>query len=249
MSCTLLQEFWCPSQLGKSSEHTMAKHMGSHRNARFPSQPPKQGIHICVGKCLASLCPMQFDEHMIGGDFCRMCSSDVSHNLINEIRRDIKSARSVDGLDLGPVFEDAAITDMETIFGDIDILEPKGECLPYPDCRLIEEPNEKSISLVATGLKQFLNLVFRDGRWTLTFLLLLSQDVFGDWRSLGDVMKKRFVPSGTSRQVGCGLVLHVARDSFHAPVIVIKAPNHRERVIDGAIRSDLFHWICREYLE
>ncbi len=141
----------------------MAKHMGSYGNACFPSQSPKERVHICIGQRLSCPRPLQFDEQMVRLNVYGVDSADIGHNLINEIRRHIDSAWCMDRFDFRPILQETAITDMEPVFCDVHILHVK--CKDFPDThrRLIQEPNEQTIPLIGAGIEQFLYLGFRDG--------------------------------------------------------------------------------------
>src|SRR5215469_10035724 len=155
----------------------------------------------------------------------------------------------MDRLDLCSIGKLSAIPNMDAILSNIDIFHKKGQRLPHAHRRFVQETHQKAIAHIGTRIEEFLDLVLRDGFRMLSLLFFLSQDVFGNGRPLGDVVKKRLVPTHTRRQEGGGLVPHIGRDCFHTPVIVVKASHDREGMVDRAVRASLWNGLGWEHLE
>src|SRR6266699_522871 len=62
-------------------------------------------------------------------------------------------------------------------------------------------------------------------------------------------MKKSLVSPGARGPGGGGFLLHIGRDLFHPPMVIVKASDHRQRMIDGAIGSRLCYRMSRKHLE
>src|SRR5258707_9813361 len=66
-------------------------------------------------------------------------------------------------------------------------------CANERDRLLIRLLYEQAVPFICAGIKQFLNLLFGEDRWVLASVFFLLEDIFADWRSLADVVQKRFV--------------------------------------------------------
>jgi hypothetical protein len=75
----------------------------------------------------------------------------------------------------------------------------------------------------------------------LLFLFLLSEDIFRNRGPGCDVMEKALISSGASREGSCCLLLQVGRNLIPPPMIVVKASNRCQGMINRAVRSSLFH--------
>src|ERR1700686_3018811 len=138
----------------------------------------------------------------------------------------------MNGFDLSPVCERTAISNMDTILGDINILDKKGQRFSNSQSRFIEQPDEQTIALVRTSVEQQLHLISCNDLWMVPLLFLLFQNMLGNWRTLGQMMKERFVTTSTSWQVGWGFVFHFEGVCFHSPMVVVEAGKHAKRVVD-----------------
>src|SRR6266487_3038519 len=152
-------------------------------------------------------------------------------------------------LDLGTVLKGSPITNVQLVFGYIDILHPERERFSHADCRFIEEPDQETIPLVATGIKEQLDLIFGDGLWAKALGLFLLENIFLDRRSFRNMVQERFVPPGVSWKVGSGRALDIRYGLFQPPVVVVKAPHHCEGMINGPVRTRLGNGMSREYLK
>jgi len=138
---------------------------------------------------------------------------------------------------------------MQLVFGHIYILYPERERFSHADCRFVEESDQETIPLVATGIQELLDLILSDGLWAKALGLFLLENIFLDRRPLGEMMQERFVaPSASGKEGGCGL-FDIPLDLFQPPVVVVKAPYHREGMINGPVRTCLGNGMSREYLE
>src|SRR2546423_14917716 len=111
----------------------MAEHMGSYSNACFPPQPSKERVHICIGHRLACSRSLQFNEQVVRLNFYRVYFPNIGDNFINKIRRYINATWGMDCFDFRLILKRTAITDMNTIFRDINILDKKSQRLSYAD--------------------------------------------------------------------------------------------------------------------
>jgi len=155
----------------------------------------------------------------------------------------------VDSFDLGTVLKGSPITNMQLVFSHIDILHPERERFSYADGRFIEESDQETISLIATGIKELLDLIFGDGLWPKALGFFLFENIFLDGRSFRNVVQERFVPPGASWKVGRSRALNIRDGLFQPPVVVVEAPHHRERMINGPVRTCLGNGMSREHLE
>src|SRR5260221_13028594 len=155
----------------------------------------------------------------------------------------------MNSLDLRSIGKLSTITNMDAILCNINIFYKKRECFSDAHSRLKQETYQEPITRINTGVEQLLNLVFRDCFGALSFLFLLPEHVFGDGRPLRDVMKKPFVPSETPWQRGGSLLFHIGRDLIHPQLILVKASDHCQRMIDGPNGAGLFRRMGRENLE
>ena len=71
---------------------------------------------------------LQFNEEVIGAYLRRVGSANIGHDPIDEFGRYINCAWSMYRLDRGPIFKLTAITDMNTVLRDINILHPESQC-------------------------------------------------------------------------------------------------------------------------
>src|SRR6266849_2011710 len=155
----------------------------------------------------------------------------------------------MDCLDLSPVFKRLSITNMQFVFGHIHILYPESERLPDADCRFIKEPYQETVALVATGIQKLLHLILRNGLWVLPFCFFLLENIFFNRRSLGDMVEERFIPSGASWKESGRRVFDVGHSRFQTPMVIVKAPHHGERMINGPVRTRLGNGMGRKHLE
>src|SRR5437879_13130536 len=63
------------------------------------------------------------------------------------------------------------------------------------------------------------------------------------------MMKKGFVAASTSSQRCRCLLFHIRRDGLHPPMIIVKASEHSQGMINGTVGSGLFHRMSRKNLE
>src|SRR6266852_5027331 len=145
----------------------------------------------------------------------------------------------MDRFDLRSIGKFSTITNMQLVCGYVHILYPECERLSHANRRFIEYPYQKAITLVEASIQELLNLIFGDGLGTLPFRFWLFEDIFLDERSFRNMMQKRFVPPGASRKKRRRLVLHVGNDFFRAPMVVVKAPDDSQRMIDSSIGTNL----------
>src|SRR2546421_2588204 len=136
---------------------------------------------------------------------------------------------------------------MQFVFGHIHILYPKRERFSHADRRFIEESYQEMITLVATGVQKLLHLILRNGLWALSSGLFLLENIFLDRRSLGNMVQERFVAPGASGKEGGRGLFDIPLNLFQPPLVVIKAPHHRERMINGPVRTRLGNGMGRKH--
>src|SRR5260370_11014348 len=138
---------------------------------------------------------------------------------------------------------------MNAILSNIDVLDKKSKCLPDTHRRFVQKPDQETIPLIRTSVKECLYLVLRNGLRSLPVFCRLLQDIFLNRRTFSDMVKERFVPPGTRWQIRRRCFLQVGRDFFHSPMVIVEPSNRRESMIDRAVRPGLWDWMSRKHLE
>jgi hypothetical protein len=115
----------------------------------------------------------------------------------------------MNGLNFCSIGKFSAIPNMDAILSNIDIFDKKSQRLSHAHRRFVQESHQEPISLIGTGIEEILDLILRDRFRALSFLFFLPENVFGNGRSLSDVVEKPFVAPETPRQGGGRLVFQV----------------------------------------
>src|SRR2546430_8226030 len=63
------------------------------------------------------------------------------------------------------------------------------------------------------------------------------------------MMQERFVAPGASGKEGSRGIFDIPLDLFQPPMVVVKAPHHSERMINGPVRTRLRNAMGRKHLE